>query len=214
MTKEKMFEDESFAQRFGKELYLEEIFLKYDGIPILSVCIDENGNRYFCHCAEMRDFETWAIYPVTIGQLLQIINNGKSPQEVLGVQGQKVWIYRIYWDGRESSMEATLAELLLECDALPKGVPLCLHPEQVAVYAKELQDFDEKSPFEKSVASFRKAYHIDIAGYVASQVEYPRKSICEIIFDKEITKGKDWDCRNEYDWENGQFQLSYEGICV
>ena len=46
MTKEKMFEDESFAQRFGKELYLEEIFLEYDGIPLLSACIDENGNRY------------------------------------------------------------------------------------------------------------------------------------------------------------------------
>mgnify|MGYP000864980808 CR=1 FL=1 len=61
MTKEKMFEDESFAQRFGKELYLEEIFLEYDGIPLLSACIDENGNRYFCHCAEMRDFETISV---------------------------------------------------------------------------------------------------------------------------------------------------------
>ena len=56
MTKEKMFEDESFAQRFGKELYLEEIFLEYDGIPLLSACIDENGNRYFCHCADRRNF--------------------------------------------------------------------------------------------------------------------------------------------------------------
>ena len=111
-------------------------------------------------------------------------------------------------------MEATLAERLLECDALPKGAPLCLYPEQVAAYAKELQNFAEKSFFEKIVASFREAYHIDIVGYVSSQVEYPRKSICEINFDKEITKGKDWDCRNEYDCENGQFQLSYEGIRV
>ena len=35
MTKEKMFEDESFAQRFGKELYLEEIFLEY-GVVIIA----------------------------------------------------------------------------------------------------------------------------------------------------------------------------------
>ena len=47
MTKEKMFEDESFAQRFGKELYLEEIFLEYDGIPLLSACIDENWEPLF-----------------------------------------------------------------------------------------------------------------------------------------------------------------------
>lgn len=71
MEREKLFEEGSFVQLFGKELYLEKVFLEYDGIPLLSACVDQTGKHYFCHCAEMRSFETWAVYPVTIRQLIR-----------------------------------------------------------------------------------------------------------------------------------------------
>ncbi|MFR6510326.1 MAG: hypothetical protein ACLUPF_13425 [Dorea sp.] len=98
----------------------------------------------------MRDFETWVIYPVTIGQLLQMTNNGKSPQgKCWGFRAKKCGYTEFTGTVEKARWKLLSAERLLECDALPKGAPLCLYPEQVAAYAKELQNFAEKVSLRK-----------------------------------------------------------------
>ena len=210
MEQEKLFEEGSFVQLFGKDLYLEKVFLEYDGIPLLSACVDQTGKHYFCHCAEMRSFETWAVYPITIRQLIQMVANKKTPREMLGKQGQKVWIYRAYWDGRTDSIECVSADQLAECDALPKGMLLCLHKEKFAAYEEKLQELLTKKLMENMAATVQKQYQMNIFETLRRRMGRTEQKTIALVYDTEIIKKKDYNFRNELDRESAQFQLQYQ----
>ena len=38
-------------------LYLDHILYEFEDEPILFLCKDKDGNRYLCHCAEIRENE-------------------------------------------------------------------------------------------------------------------------------------------------------------
>lgn len=210
MEQEKLFEEGSFVQLFGKDLYLEKVFLEYEGIPLLSACVDETGKHYFCHCAEMRSFETWAIYPVATQQLIQMVANKKTPRALLGKQGQKVWIYRVYWDGRTDSIECVSADQLAECDALPEGMLLCLHKEKFAAYEEKLQELLTKKLMENIAATVQKQYQMNIFETLRRRMGRTEQKTIALVYDTEIIKKKDYNFRNELDRESAQFQLQYQ----
>ena len=130
---------------------------------------------------------------------------------MLGKQGQKVWIYRVYWDGRTDSIECVSADQLAECDALPKGMLLCLHKEKFAAYEEKLQELLTKKLMENNAATFHKQYQIDVFETLRRGMEHMEKQTIALIYDTEIMKKKDYNFWNELDRESAQFQLQYQG---
>ena len=58
----------------GTSLYIEKILLFFQEIPLLFVCIDDKGNRYFCLCRDT-DKGTHLICKVSIDTLLKYLKS-------------------------------------------------------------------------------------------------------------------------------------------
>lgn len=117
---EPLFEGLNFKELFGRELVVDKEFLSYDGIPLLSVCKDEDEKLYFCNCTEVRSEERWVLYPATKRQIEQIVSKSKTPAEVFQ-DSRVVYMYTIGLDtGRGTLRELTVDELS-DADRLPEG---------------------------------------------------------------------------------------------
>lgn len=58
----------------GTSLYIEKVLLFFQEIPLLFVCIDDKGNRYFCFCQDT-DKGTHLICKVSIDTLLRYLKS-------------------------------------------------------------------------------------------------------------------------------------------
>ena len=101
-----LFEETNFKKYFKRDLFIEKSLLEYDGIPLLCVCIDDSGQRYFCNCTEFRAYERWIIYPVSLPQLIKMINGVATPADVLSDGTSNVYVYTIDWKNEKESKES------------------------------------------------------------------------------------------------------------
>ena len=58
----------------GAPLYIEKVLLFFQEIPLLFICIDDKGNRYFCLCRDT-DKGTHLICKVSIDTLLKYLKS-------------------------------------------------------------------------------------------------------------------------------------------
>jgi hypothetical protein len=139
-----LFEETNFKKYFKRDLFIEKSLLEYDGIPLLCVCIDDSGQRYFCNCTEFRSYERWIIYPVSLPQLIEMINNDATPDNVLSNSTSNVYVYTIDWENEKDKLEEVSASDLAEYDKLPVGEYLGTRPNQFLEYSRYLNSIYAK----------------------------------------------------------------------
>ena len=115
---ELLFEGTKFKSYFKQDLIIEQTFLEYDEIPLLCACLDEEGNRYFCNCTEFRTYEKWAIYPVSILQLLKMVKNEVTPADTFDAS-TVVYVFTIDWENESEKFEKKTVSELTKYDRLP-----------------------------------------------------------------------------------------------
>jgi hypothetical protein len=135
---ELLFEGTKFKSYFKQDLIIEQTFLEYDEIPLLCACLDEEGNRYFCNCTEFRTYEKWAIYPVSILQLLKMVKNEVTPADTFDVS-TVVYVFTIDWENESEKFEKKTVSELTKYDRLPDNIYLTSHPNRLEKYADSLQ---------------------------------------------------------------------------
>lgn len=54
-------------------LYLDHILYEFEDEPILFICKDKDGNRYLCHCAEIRGERRWVLIEISLELLKSLI---------------------------------------------------------------------------------------------------------------------------------------------
>lgn len=135
---ELLFEGTNFKSYFKQDLAIERTFLEYDEIPLLCACLDEEGNRYFCNCTEFRTYEKWAIYPVSILQLLKMVKNEVTPADTFDAS-TVVYVFTIDWENESEKFEKKTVSELTKYDRLPDDIYLTSHPNRLEKYADSLQ---------------------------------------------------------------------------
>ena len=120
---ELLFEGTKFKSYFKQDLIIEQTFLEYDEIPLLCACLDEEGNRYFCNCTEFRTYEKWAIYPVSILQLLKMVKNEVTPADTFDAS-TVVYVFTIDWENESEKFEKKTVSELTKYDRLPDNIYL------------------------------------------------------------------------------------------
>ena len=139
-----LFEETNFKKHFERDLFIEKCLLEYDGIPLLCVCIDDSGQRYFCNCTEFRSYERWIIYPVSLPQLIKMINRVATPAEVLSNGVSNVYVYTIDWENEKDTLKEIPESALAEYDKLPAGEYLGTRPNQFLEYSEYLNSIYAK----------------------------------------------------------------------
>lgn len=56
-------------------LYLDHILYEFEDEPILFLCKDKDGNRYLCHCAEIRGERRWVLIEISLELLKSLIED-------------------------------------------------------------------------------------------------------------------------------------------
>lgn len=135
-----LFEGTNFKKYFKRDLFIEKSLLEYDGIPLLCVCIDDSGQRYFCNCTEFRTYERWIIYPVSLPQLIKMINGVATPADVLSDGTSNVYVYTIDWKNEKDTFKEIPESALAEYDKLPVGEYLGTRPNQFLEYSQYLNN--------------------------------------------------------------------------
>ena len=138
-NKEVFLDFSDFKKKMKTTLYLEMVFIEYDSIPLLCVCIDDENNRYFCHCTEIRHFEKWIIYPVNTQQLLNIVKKEQTIAEALVETPIDVIVYTVNWESGHNLFEKTSSSNLSTFDELPKGEYLPIKDQLSVKYAEVLE---------------------------------------------------------------------------
>ncbi len=105
-------------------LFLEYTLYEYVE-PVLFVCQDEHGNRWFCSCSRLS--EQWLVCKTDISTLLSVLKRKVSLDSVFRDNHSTVCLQ---WDGNQMHCSAKIPD-----DAYPKtGAILGLTDEQVSDY--------------------------------------------------------------------------------
>ncbi len=137
MMKKKLFESKFFQKKFGRWLYIEKIFLEYEGIPGLCVCVDASEKRYFCHCTEMMEFERWCIHPISKSKMIDILSKKCTLEQALNQNEQKVFIYTVDESGENGEFQ--FYRDLDEYDRPEESIYLRSAPHQFDSYIDTLE---------------------------------------------------------------------------
>lgn len=118
---QELFDSVDFQLMFGSNLYVENVFLEYDEIPILCSCRDDSGNKWFCHCTEFRSHEEWVFYPTNQRAIQTVVNKQKTYEEAFARNASDVLVYVIYYESGLEKLRQLNVNDLPEYDVLPKG---------------------------------------------------------------------------------------------
>lgn len=72
-------------------LYIDQVFLEFEKIPILFSCVDESDNLYLCLCSEIRKIQRWIISPIDNTLLIDMLKD-------------KITIYEAFINSVESKL--------------------------------------------------------------------------------------------------------------
>jgi len=74
-------------------LTLDKILFEFDNLPILVVCLDTSGNRYFCLCTDPIMEFTWLISRISLNSLIDVIQNKISVLDAFKNSNNKIYLY-------------------------------------------------------------------------------------------------------------------------
>lgn len=91
----------------GTLLYIEKVLLFFQEIPLLFVCIDDKGNRYFCLCRDT-DIGTHLICKVSTDTLLKYL---KSEISFTDMYESADIFYRVEVGEKEDFLDDIITEI-------------------------------------------------------------------------------------------------------
>ena len=74
-------------------LTLDKILFEFDNLPILVVCLDTSGNRYFCLCTDPIMEFPWLISRISLNSLIDVIQNKISVLDAFKNSNNKIYLY-------------------------------------------------------------------------------------------------------------------------
>jgi hypothetical protein len=61
---------------FYGDLYIEEVYLEFENIPVLFSCYNENHKKFLCMCSEIRGIQKWTMAQID-KKVLEDMEKGK-----------------------------------------------------------------------------------------------------------------------------------------
>lgn len=85
-------------------LFFEYSFLSYEESDILFTLLDENKNRFFCLCSEVRNYNNWILVKIDDNEFCDALGNKKSILDIFSEKDQ------IYFISNKSGKEELLVK--------------------------------------------------------------------------------------------------------
>ena len=125
-------------------LYIEKILFEFDKMPIVFICLDDNGNRYLCLCTDSILNFTWMITKINRRILLELLTDKISILCAYEKSNNKVFILNKSVDG--------IAVLKYDFDNIPEEE---LPDETEKLGNPYLEDYIRKLELQEAMASVK-----------------------------------------------------------